>query len=135
MLLSTQCHTACASSPAIYFINRKYILSKIYLSRSPDPRCVVRFRVDGTKEGASRVAPVGDYEAVWDACQRAAEEAKSAREQEAVAARERWRRMRMAIGQAAVEETPTSALVSVRDRTEWDRSLVLRIVSHNLVVN
>eukprot|EP01052_Picozoa_sp_SAG31_P035507 SAG31_NODE_4295_length_3374_cov_2.224733_2_plen_44_part_00 len=29
------------------------------------------FRVDGTMEGASRVAPVGDYEAVRDARQRA----------------------------------------------------------------
>eukprot|EP01052_Picozoa_sp_SAG31_P013740 SAG31_NODE_834_length_11650_cov_7.572245_10_plen_34_part_00 len=33
----------------------------------------------------------------------------------------------MAIGQAAVEEIATSALVSVRDRTEWDSSLVLGI--------
>ena len=62
-----------------------------------------------------------------DARKRAAEEAKTAREQEAVAARERRRRMRMAIGQAAEDETATSALVSVRDRTEWDRSLVLGI--------
>eukprot|EP01052_Picozoa_sp_SAG31_P041331 SAG31_NODE_6239_length_2107_cov_1.314243_3_plen_42_part_00 len=41
----------------------------------------------------------------------------------------------MAIGQVAEEETATSALINVRDRTEWDRSLVLGIVSHNLVVN
>eukprot|EP01052_Picozoa_sp_SAG31_P015787 SAG31_NODE_1024_length_10294_cov_7.215400_9_plen_42_part_00 len=41
----------------------------------------------------------------------------------------------MAIGQAAKEETTTSALVSVRDREEWDRSLVLGIGSHSLVVN
>eukprot|EP01052_Picozoa_sp_SAG31_P050115 SAG31_NODE_11294_length_1041_cov_4.415873_3_plen_91_part_00 len=61
--------------------------------------------------------------------QRAAEEAKTAREQEAIAARERRRRMRMAIGQAAVEETATSALVGVRDRAEWDSSLVLGIVT------
>ena len=46
-----------------------------------------RFRVDGTGEGASRVGPVEDYETVRDAHQRAAEEAKTAREQEAVAAR------------------------------------------------
>eukprot|EP01052_Picozoa_sp_SAG31_P061618 SAG31_NODE_20685_length_567_cov_41.797009_1_plen_80_part_10 len=80
------------------------------------------------------MAPVGDYEAVPGARQRATEEAKTAREQEAVAARE-WRRrmsppMRMAIGQAAMDETTTtSALVSVRDRTEWDRPFVLGIVS------
>eukprot|EP01052_Picozoa_sp_SAG31_P044537 SAG31_NODE_7803_length_1593_cov_1.990629_1_plen_133_part_00 len=43
--------------------------------------------------------------------------------------------VRMAIGQAVEDETATSALVSVRDRTEWDRSLVLGIVSHNLAVN
>ena len=94
-----------------------------------------RFRVDGTGEGASRVGPVEDYETVRDARQRAAEEAKTAREQEAVAARERRRRLRMAIGQAAVDETATSASVSVRDRAEWDSSLVLGIVSHNLAVN
>eukprot|EP01052_Picozoa_sp_SAG31_P001645 SAG31_NODE_55_length_29938_cov_9.154027_35_plen_118_part_00 len=94
-----------------------------------------RLRVDGSGEGASRVAPIGDYEAVWDAPQRVEEEAKSAREQAAVAARARQRRMRMAIGQAAVEETATSALVSVRDRIEWDRSLILVIVSHSLAVN
>ena len=81
------------------------------------------------------MAPVEDYETVRDARQRAAEEARTAREQEAVAARERRRRMRMAIGQAAVGETATSALVSVRDRAEWDSSLVLGIVSHNLAVN
>eukprot|EP01052_Picozoa_sp_SAG31_P002804 SAG31_NODE_101_length_25195_cov_67.436758_16_plen_110_part_00 len=80
------------------------------------------------------MAPVGDYEAVRDARQRAEEEAKIAREQEAVAARERRRRIRMAIGQAAEDEIATNALVNVRDRTEWDRSLVLGIVSHNLVV-
>eukprot|EP01052_Picozoa_sp_SAG31_P006131 SAG31_NODE_279_length_18600_cov_21.254527_5_plen_80_part_00 len=59
-----------------------------------------RFRVDGTAEGASRVATVGDYEAVRDARRRASQEARSAREQTSVAARARQRRMRMAIGQA-----------------------------------
>eukprot|EP01052_Picozoa_sp_SAG31_P047519 SAG31_NODE_9545_length_1260_cov_1.569337_2_plen_72_part_00 len=34
-----------------------------------------RFRVDGTREGASRVAPVGDYESVRDAWKWAEEEA------------------------------------------------------------
>eukprot|EP01052_Picozoa_sp_SAG31_P039317 SAG31_NODE_5426_length_2545_cov_2.943581_4_plen_66_part_01 len=66
--------------------------------------------MDGTGEGASRVGPVADYETMRDARKRAAEEAKTAREQEAVAARERRRRMRMAIGQAALEETATNAL-------------------------
>eukprot|EP01052_Picozoa_sp_SAG31_P028960 SAG31_NODE_2839_length_5017_cov_2.311102_3_plen_109_part_00 len=59
-----------------------------------------RFRVDGTGEGASRVAPIGDYEVVRDARQRASEEARSAREQTAVTARARQSRVRMEIGQA-----------------------------------
>eukprot|EP01052_Picozoa_sp_SAG31_P015398 SAG31_NODE_988_length_10542_cov_52.848319_8_plen_42_part_00 len=41
----------------------------------------------------------------------------------------------MAMGQVVEDETATSAFVNVRDRTQWDRSLVLGIVSHNLAAN
>ena len=77
-----------------------------------------RFREDGTGEGASRVAPFADYEAVRDARKRAVEDAKFAREQAGITERERRRRIRAEVEQAAADEDDRSALISVSSRLE-----------------
>ena len=89
-----------------------------------------RFREDGTGEGASRVAPFADYEAVRDARKRAVEDAKFAREQAGIAVRERRRRIRAEVDRAAEVEDDRSALISVSSRLDWDTSL--GIESHRM---